>query len=130
MRTPAPLPVQLAGTELPLEFLGDSGENGRFPARRGTGAAGREICAPSDLSPYNVLVHDGRLPLIDLRQVPNVVSNPRGAAFLERDVRNMAMCFAARGPATAEIAEHEPVARLRRSTGAPWGRVVRHRQAE
>jgi RIO kinase 1 len=53
--------------------------------------------AHGDLSPYNILVHNGRLVLIDLPQVVDVVTNPRGREFLVRDVRNVAKWFGARG---------------------------------
>ena len=53
--------------------------------------------AHGDLSAYNILVHEGRLVLIDLPQVVDVVANPRGPEFLARDVRNVASWFSARG---------------------------------
>lgn len=53
--------------------------------------------AHGDLSPYNLLVHAGRLVLIDLPQVVDVVANPQGPEFLARDVRVVATWFAARG---------------------------------
>ena len=57
----------------------------------------RSGLAHGDLSAYNLLVHHGRLVLIDLPQIVDVVANPRGAAFLARDVRNVATWFAAHG---------------------------------
>jgi RIO kinase 1 len=53
--------------------------------------------AHGDLSPYNLLVDRGRLVLIDLPQVVDVVANPRGREFLARDVRVVATWFIARG---------------------------------
>jgi RIO kinase 1 len=50
-----------------------------------------------DLSPYNILVHHGRLVLIDLPQVVDVIVNPNGRDFLARDVRNVSQWFQARG---------------------------------
>ena len=38
-----------------------------------------------DLSAYNVLVHDGRLVLIDLPQAVDLVGNPQGFDYLRRD---------------------------------------------
>ena len=58
-----------------------------------------------DLSAFNVLVDGGRLVLIDLPQVVDVVGNPQGPAFLARDVAGIADWFAARGlPAAADAA--------------------------
>jgi RIO kinase 1 len=56
-----------------------------------------EGLAHGDLSAFNLLVHRGRLVLIDLTQVVDVVANPRGTEFLHRDVHNVATWFAARG---------------------------------
>ncbi|MGH3269010.1 MAG: RIO1 family regulatory kinase/ATPase, partial [Trebonia sp.] len=53
--------------------------------------------AHGDLSPYNLRVHGGRLVMIDLPQVVDVVSHPNGRGFLDRDARNVAAWFAARG---------------------------------
>jgi RIO kinase 1 len=109
-----PYPVQLLGTELLLEFVGDADGT---PAPRLAGlrpdAGGladlwaqlvdavtvlaRAGLAHGDLSPYNVLVHRGQAVLIDLPQVVDVVANPQGPAFLARDVRTMTTWFAARG---------------------------------
>lgn len=53
--------------------------------------------AHGDLSAYNLLVHDGRLMLIDLPQIVDVVANPAGPEFLRRDVLNVAGWFHQRG---------------------------------
>jgi RIO kinase 1 len=110
-----PYPVQLIGTELMLEFIGDweTGEAAPRLAQVRTGRAGledlwqqtvdalsvlaRAQVAHGDLSPYNILVHEGRLVLIDLPQIVDVIANPQGAEFIARDVRNVANWFAARG---------------------------------
>jgi RIO kinase 1 len=110
-----PYPVQLIGTELMLEFIGDW-ETGEAAPRLAQLRVGREVLedlwrqmvdalsvlsraqvAHGDLSPYNVLVHRGRLVLIDLPQIVDVVANPKGADFIARDLRNVAKWFAARG---------------------------------
>ena len=57
--------------------------------------------AHGDLSAYNLLVYDGRLVMIDLPQVVDVIANPRGAEFLDRDAANVARWFTARGLAGA-----------------------------
>jgi RIO kinase 1 len=111
---PVPYPVQIVGTELLLEFIGDADGTGA-PRLAETRPGDSELAslwaqlteslvtlaqhgfAHGDLSPYNLLVHDGRLVMIDLPQVVDVVSNPNGPGFLERDARNVAAWFAARG---------------------------------
>ncbi|MBU2665859.1 RIO-like kinase [Actinoplanes bogorensis] len=110
-----PYPVQLIGTELMLEFIGDweTGEAAPRLAqvradpdqladlwRQMTDALSvlaRAQVAHGDLSPYNTLVHDGRLVLIDLPQIVDVVANPQGGDFIARDVRNVAAWFTQRG---------------------------------
>ena len=110
-----PYPVQLLGTELMLEFVGDADAGAAAPrlAQLRPGPAelrdlwdqlvdalavlARAGLAHGDLSPYNLLVHDGRLVLIDLPQVVDVVANPQGSEFLARDVRVVSAWFAARG---------------------------------
>lgn len=110
-----PYPVQLIGTELMLEFIGDW-ETGEAAPRLAQVRAdradledlwrqmvdalsvlARAQVAHGDLSPYNLLVHEGRLVLIDLPQIVDVIANPQGADFITRDVRNVATWFAARG---------------------------------
>jgi RIO kinase 1 len=109
-----PYPVQLAGTELLLEFIGDQGgdaaprlaqlrpepeqlvELWRQLVEALLGLAGHGL-THGDLSAYNLLVHDGRLVLIDLPQVVDVVGNPQGLEFLARDVARISEWFTARG---------------------------------
>ena len=55
-----------------------------------------------DLSAYNLLVHSGRLFVIDLPQIVDVVANPQGAEFLTRDAHNVATWFASRGVRQAD----------------------------
>ncbi|MEU7794706.1 RIO1 family regulatory kinase/ATPase [Micromonospora tulbaghiae] len=118
-RIAVPYPVQLLGTELMLEFVGDA-EAGEAAPRlaqvrpdddelrdlweqlvEALTVLARAGYAHGDLSPYNLLVHAGRLVMIDLPQVVDVVANPQGADFLARDVRVVAAWFTARGmPAT------------------------------
>jgi RIO kinase 1 len=119
---PVPYPVQLSGQEVMLEFIGDPD---------GTAAPRLAQCRPSpaeladlfdqcreamlimaragyahgDLSPYNMLVRDGRLVLIDLPQVVDLVANPQGPEFLHRDCVNVCRWFVARGLEDAEY-EH------------------------
>jgi RIO kinase 1 len=111
---PVPYPVQIVGTEVLLEFIGDADGTGA-PRLAETRPDDDELAdlwtqlteslvtlaqhglAHGDLSPYNLLVHRGRLIMIDLPQVVDVISNPNGPSFLERDTRNVASWFTARG---------------------------------
>jgi RIO kinase 1 len=53
--------------------------------------------AHGDLSPYNLLVHHGRLVMIDLPQVVDIIAHPTGRSFLDRDAKNAATWFARAG---------------------------------
>jgi len=111
-----PYPVQLLGTQLMMEFIGD--EDGVAaprlaqlrPSLEETAhlyAQLREVLGVladagythGDLSAYNVLVHHGRLVLIDLPQAVDLVGNPQGFTFLRRDCDNICSWFQARGVA-------------------------------
>ncbi|WP_158843124.1 serine protein kinase RIO [Saccharothrix deserti] len=120
---PVPYPVQRDGTELLLEFVGTDGAAApRLAQLRpepdelaglwrqlvdALGVMASAGLAHGDLSAFNLMVHDGRLVVIDLPQVVDLVANPRGPEFLERDVRNVAGWFTARGlaPESAEPRE-------------------------
>jgi RIO kinase 1 len=111
---PVPYPVQITQTELLLEFVGDE-DGTAAPRLAETRPRGEELAslwqqlvdallamaglglAHGDLSAYNLLVHQDRLVLIDLPQVIDVIANPRGAEFLDRDAANVGAWFAARG---------------------------------
>jgi len=111
---PVPYPVQRVGTELLEEFVGDADGTAAprlvqlRPDPRELAELWRQLLdamvvlarggyTHGDLSAYNLLVHDGELVLIDLPQLVDVVTNPQGRAFLERDVRAVTTWFAARG---------------------------------
>jgi len=115
-----PYPVQLHGTEVMLEFVGDPDGTAapRLAQLRpapdeledlwhqllaALGTLANEGLAHGDLSAYNLLVHDGRLVIIDLPQVVDVVANPQGPGYLARDVRNVADWFLARGLAPDRV---------------------------
>ena len=111
---PVPYPVQRDGTELLLEFVGDPDGTAapRLAQLRPDHdelaglweqlvdalllLAGQGL-AHGDLSAFNLLVHRGRLVVIDLPQVVDVVANPGGPELLARDVRNVSTWFAGRG---------------------------------
>lgn len=110
---PVPYPVQVLGTELLLEFIGDDHAAATRLAEVRVGATALEPLfeqfrdvlllfadhgwAHGDLSPYNLLVHHGRVVVIDLPQLVDVVSNPSGFELLERDCRVTAEWFVRRG---------------------------------
>ena len=50
-----------------------------------------------DLSPYNLLLADDRLVVIDLPQLVDLVANPQGFDLLHRDCLNVASWFVRRG---------------------------------
>ncbi|WP_316250702.1 RIO1 family regulatory kinase/ATPase [Protaetiibacter sp. SSC-01] len=110
---PVPYPVQVNGTELLLEFIGE--DTVAAPRLAQSDAAGAELAelfaqvesivlgfaragwAHGDLSPYNLLVHRGRVVVIDLPQLVDVIANPNGMELLERDCRNVCTWFSRRG---------------------------------
>jgi RIO kinase 1 len=112
---PVPYPVQILGTEILLEFIGDHVTQHAAPRLAqlrpepgeladlwdqlvaATSLLARAGYAHGDLSAYNVLVQDGRLVLIDVPQIVDVVAHPQGREYLIRDARNVATWFAARG---------------------------------
>ncbi|HEX4092377.1 MAG TPA: RIO1 family regulatory kinase/ATPase [Trebonia sp.] len=116
---PVPYPVQITGTEVLLEFIGDA-DGTAAPRLAETRPDDRELAdlwdqlvaalvtlarrgfAHGDLSPYNLLVNEGRLVMIDLPQVVDVIANPGGRGFLQRDATNVATWFAARGLPAAD----------------------------
>ncbi len=53
--------------------------------------------AHGDLSAYNLLLHHGRLIMIDTPQVVDVIAHSRGAEFLDRDAANVTRWFVAHG---------------------------------
>nr|WP_165968190.1 RIO1 family regulatory kinase/ATPase [Saccharopolyspora elongata] len=130
---PVPYPVQRVGTEVLLEFLGsaDGTAAPRLAALRPTPDELDELWRQlvdalvvlaeqgythGDLSAYNVLVHDGRLMLIDLPQAVDLAANPRGLEFLRRDADNIAGWFRARG-ANEHLADPEELTVLLATAG-------------
>jgi RIO kinase 1 len=129
---PVPYPVQRSGTEVMLEFVGDVAQCmsavaaprlaqcrpdpdelaalfaqcvSAMHALAGLG------CAHGDLSAYNLLVQreastsTGRLLLIDLPQIVDVVTNPQGPDYLRRDCENVCAWFTRRGLPGVDIEE-------------------------
>jgi RIO kinase 1 len=127
-----PYPVQLRGTELMLEFIGtpDGEAAPRLAQLRPSTmeladlwsqlvdalvVMARAGLAHGDLSAYNLLVHSGRLVLIDLPQVVEVVANPQGREFLARDVRNVSRWFVSHG--LSDVDDGELTRRLLNEAG-------------
>jgi RIO kinase 1 len=117
---PVPYPVQVNDTEILMEFIG---EGIQAAPRLAQVRASREQLgdylgqaidiltrladagyAHGDLSPYNLLVHESRVIVIDLPQLVEVASNPTGLDFLHRDCVNVCSWFTRHGLATdAEV---------------------------
>lgn len=109
---PVPYPVQVSGTEILMEFVGD----GRTAAPRLAQVRADAVdladlfaqiadimrlfagagFAHGDLSAYNLLVHDGRVRVIDLPQIVDTVANPQGLDLLHRDCVNICDWFGRR----------------------------------
>ncbi len=110
---PVPYPVQVDGTEILMEFIGVDGAAAPrlaqvrpdrdvvaayFEQVRGAmSVLARLHLAHGDLSPYNILVQEERVVIIDLPQVVDIVANPSGVDFLLRDCRNVCQWFVSRG---------------------------------
>jgi RIO kinase 1 len=134
---PVPYPVQVLGTEILLEFIGEA-DGTAAPRLAETRPRGAELArlwdqlvqalvtlashglAHGDMSAYNLLVHRGRLVMIDLPQVVDVITNPRGAEFLDRDAVNVATWFTARGLGNADPAPQDLAALLRQQARIDW----------
>lgn len=113
---PVPYPVQVLGTEVLEEFIGDAEGYGAPRLTQVTEnlpdlwdqlveamvLIARDGLAHGDLSAYNILVHRGRLVIIDLPQIVDVIANPGGPAFLDRDAHNVATWFAGKGLTRAD----------------------------
>jgi len=122
---PVPYPVQVLGTEVLLEFIGEP-DGTAAPRLADTRLRGGELAglwrqlvesmsalarlgfAHGDLSAYNLLVHQEQLIMIDVPQVVDVIANPRGADFLDRDAGNVARWFTARGLAAVPAGPPRP----------------------
>lgn len=107
---PVPYPVQVTGTEILMEFVGST-DGAAAPRLAQVRAPRTEMAglfeqtaeimrliagagfAHGDLSPYNLLVHDGRVRVIDLPQIVDVIANPQGLELLHRDCVNVCDWF-------------------------------------
>ena len=107
---PVPYPVQVNGTEVLMEFIGvGTSAAPRLAQIRGDRRMLDDLLgqvvdlmrifagagfAHGDLSAYNLLVHEGRVRVIDLPQIVDVVANPQGFDLLHRDCVNVCDWFA------------------------------------
>ncbi|MGI8433866.1 MAG: serine protein kinase RIO [Nocardioidaceae bacterium] len=110
---PVPYPVQIDGTEILMEYIETDGaaaprltqvrpDRGVLVSyfeqlRDAMVILAQHGWAHGDLSPYNVLAQDERLVIIDLPQILDIVANPNGVEYLQRDCRNVCQWFNARG---------------------------------
>jgi RIO kinase 1 len=106
---PVPYPVQVDGTELLMEFIGHGtvaaprlaqsrAEPGELRPLLDQVVDAMHLFARAgfvhgDLSAYNLLVHEGRVVVIDLPQIVDAVANPNGVGMLHRDCVNIAAWF-------------------------------------
>jgi RIO kinase 1 len=120
-----PYPVQIDGTEILMELVTVDGEPAPRLAttrpdadllrhwfdqlRDAMATLASAGMAHGDLSPYNILAAGERLVIIDLPQVVDVVANPQGADFLQRDCHNVCSWFVRRG---LDVDEHALFAEL------------------
>ena len=110
-----PYPVQISGTELLLEFIGTGlqsaprlhtlrAEPNELHALREQVIDFMHVAATAgyahgDLSAYNMLVHEGRVWVIDLPQIVDLAVNPSGLDYLHRDCVNVIDWFSRHGVA-------------------------------
>ena len=103
---PVPYPVQKLGNELVLELIGspeqaaprlvharlDRADLGRAWGQLVEAMHSMVRCGVvhGDLSPYNLLWHQGRVVIIDFPQSVDPISHPEGIALLQRDVTHVA----------------------------------------
>jgi RIO kinase 1 len=101
------------GSEVMLEYIGDADEMApRLVDARSDRDELNSLCdqaidalrkmtwdglVHADLSPYNVLVWQGRLVVIDFPQAVDLDDSPNAHDFLQRDVANLIGWFAKRG---------------------------------
>jgi RIO kinase 1 len=104
-----PRPIRLAGNALLMEYIGDHG--GAAPALAQVRLADREVrplyervlgnielllrldWVHGDLSPYNILYHQGRITLIDFPQAVDPRANHNALDLLSRDLENVSRYF-------------------------------------
>jgi RIO kinase 1 len=115
-----PYPVQKLGVEVMMEYLGDEEE---AAPRLVNAVADLDVdevrdlydqlvvalhqmttvgLVHGDLSPYNLLVWQGRLYVIDLPQAVDPIAQPDGLSVLQRDIENLCKWFGTKGVVGAD----------------------------
>jgi len=118
-----PYPVQKLGVELMMEYLGDEDEAAPRLVNAVVGRSKAEKAelfdqlreqlrimttlgiVHGDLSPYNLLVWNDRLYVIDIPQAVDPILQPEGLATLQRDVENLCKWFVSKGVRDADPVE-------------------------
>ncbi len=111
---PVPYPISCAGTEILMEYVGEwdqpaprlidiarSGELDYADVWQQCLDALRTMVAcdvvHADLSAYNILVHDGRISIIDFPQAADIGLTEGDLNFLHRDISNLVNFFSRNG---------------------------------
>ncbi|WP_167131971.1 serine protein kinase RIO [Paramicrobacterium chengjingii] len=110
---PVPYPVQIHNDEILMEFVGHGITAAPRLAQIRADAAETALLfeqvveamhvfahagfAHGDLSPYNILIHKGRVVVIDVPQIVDLAANPSGLDLLHRDCNNVTTWFARHG---------------------------------
>lgn len=114
-----PYPVQLLGSELMMQFIGepDGTAAPRLADHRCDVEGFTELwhdlvrtlevlaevgLTHGDLSPYNILATDEGCVVIDMPQVVDLIANPQGIDYLRRDCSRVADFFARKGVLAAD----------------------------
>ena len=110
---PVPYPVQRLGNEVMIELIGSPEQAAprlvhAHLDREGAADAWAQLLdalhtmvrcgvVHGDLSPYNILWHEGRVVVIDFPQAVDPIAHPEGLALLQRDLANVTSWFGRRG---------------------------------
>ena len=128
-----PYPVQKLGVELMMEYIGDEEEAAPRLINAVAGLSRdavadlySQLCEAlrlmtsvgivhGDLSPYNLLVWQERLYVIDMPQAVDPILQPEGLSLLERDVVNLCKWFGSKGVETDAVALYRELLELLRA---------------
>ena len=129
---PVPRPIERTGDAILMTYIGD--EAFAAPQLRSYGVTDAEDAhalldqvlraiermlflnvVHGDLSPYNLLVWQERLYVIDMPQAVDPILQPEGLALLERDIVNLCKWFSSKGVATDAVALYRELLELLRA---------------